>query len=48
MYTLENIKDMYYTDLTNGLIELGFEQYFRENYIPCYDENVNFIGYERR
>lgn len=47
MYTLQDIKDRYYSDLANGDTERrSLEQYIREEYTPCYDEKLNFLGYE--
>jgi hypothetical protein len=48
LFTLQNVKDVYYTDLSFGLTERGFEQYLKENFTQVYDENLNFIGYERK
>jgi hypothetical protein len=48
MYTLEDIKNIYYTDLTCGLIDQGFDKYLKDNFLPVYDEEFNFIGYDRR
>lgn len=46
MYTLQNIKDRYYLDLALGNTERRpLEQYLREEYVPCYDEQFNFLGY---
>lgn len=45
MYTLQNIKDAYYTDLALGIVDRGFEEYLRENYERVYDDQLNFIGY---
>lgn len=48
MYTLQDIKDQYYHELATGQTERrGLEQYVREEFIPCYDEDLNFMGYER-
>jgi hypothetical protein len=49
MYTLQNIKDEYYTDLALGLIgRIGLEEYINEYYLRCYDDNLEFLGYDRR
>ena len=46
MYTLQNIKDEYYTLLSNNELEnRDFEKYLKENYVQVYDGNLNFIGY---
>jgi len=48
MYTLQQIKDQYYYELATGQTERrGLEQYIREEYIPCYDEDLNFLGYDK-
>lgn len=49
MYTLQNIKDQYYADLANGDIERrSLEEYIREEYIPCYDDELNFMGWDKK
>lgn len=47
MYTLQNIKDMYYTELNYGDINIGFNEYVRTEFTPCYDSELNFLGYEK-
>ena len=48
MYTLQNIKDTYYAELASGETERRpLEQYIREQFIPCYDDELNFLGYDR-
>jgi hypothetical protein len=48
MYTLQNIKDTYYSDLAFGLTERGFDEYLRENYVPVYSISLDLLGYERK
>lgn len=47
MYTLQCIKDLYYIDLAQGLTIRGFDRYL-ESYIRVYDENLNFLGYDKK
>lgn len=48
MYTLQNIKDEYYTELALGNIyKKSFDDYLRENYQQIYDNDLNFLGWER-
>lgn len=47
MKTLQNIKDKYYHDLAvNDTVRMGLDEYIRTYYIPCYDAQLNFLGYE--
>ncbi len=49
MYTLQNIKDIYYARLAMNSAETrGFDQYLRETFIQIYDADLNYLGYERR
>lgn len=48
MYTLQQIKDEYYLELSIGIITRGFEDYLAEHYVQTYDANMNFIGYESK
>jgi len=45
MHTLQNIKDEYYDMLNSTDTLIEFEQYLREQYIPCYDNELNLMGY---
>lgn len=47
MYTLQQIKDRYYAELAKGIVERQpLEQYVKRYAIPCYDCNLNLVGYE--
>ncbi len=49
MDTLQNVKDKYYEDLANlNVLRMGLDKYIREYYVPCYDGDLNFLGYERK
>jgi len=49
MYTLQDIKNAYYLELANGETDrMSLDDYIRENYIPCYDAELNFEGYDRK
>lgn len=49
LLTLQNIKDMFYVDLSLGAVKSGgLEEYLREGYQHVYDNNLNFIGYGRK
>lgn len=49
MYTLQNIKDEYYYELAHGYtVRISLEDYIKEYYVQCYDEELNFIGYDKR
>lgn len=48
MYTLQNIKDEYYVELSIGLKNIGFDQYLKEYFVQTYDEHLNLLGYERK
>lgn len=49
MYTLQQIKDIYYYELATGQTERrGLEQYIKEEFIPCYDDELNFMGYDKQ
>ncbi len=48
MYTLQDIKDMYYSDLANDLIgRMSLDLYIKEYFVQVYDEHLTFKGYER-
>ncbi len=46
MLTLQNIKDTYYVRLASGEILMGFEEYLKTYYMPAYDDECNFLGYD--
>lgn len=49
MYTLQQIKDTYYYELSISDTERrGLDQYIREEYVPVYDAELNFIGWEHK
>lgn len=48
MYTLQNIKDEWYAELSSGDVTIGFEEYLREHYENVYNASLDFLGYERR
>ncbi len=45
MNSLQDVKDTYYRDLAN--LDMGLDEYIIEYYTPCYDGDLNFLGYER-
>lgn len=48
MYTIDQIADEYQNMRELGIIlDTGFEDYLRDNYVQVYDDQFNFIGYER-
>lgn len=48
MYTLQQIKDSYYVELALGDSERrSLEQYIKDEYVQCYDDEMNFLGYEK-
>lgn len=49
MYTLQNIKDTYYTELALGYTKVkGLEDYIKDNFVRVYDQDLDFMGYERQ
>ena len=47
MYTHQNIKDLFYVELaSDDTICMSLEEYIRERYVPVYDAELNFLGYE--
>ena len=47
MYTLNQIKDDYYTRLMMGTVGvMDFEEYLMSRFQRVYDGELNFIGYE--
>lgn len=46
MYTLQNIKDIYYTKLAITDIKQGFDEFLNKNFEQKYDINFNFLGYK--
>lgn len=49
MYTLQNVKDRYYTELAVGCIGvMKLEEYLRVLFNRVYDDELNFIGYEEK
>ncbi len=48
MITLQEIKDEYYMELSMGnIMRMSLEEYIRQNYYRVYDDNMNFIGWEK-
>lgn len=48
MYTLEDIADLHEYEMVTGQTDVEcVHQYIREEYVPCYDEQFEFVGYER-
>lgn len=48
IWTLQNIKDLYYAELALGYVGRGFEEYLKEHFTQTYDINLNFLGWERK
>lgn len=44
--TLSNVKNMFYAELASD--DMSLEEYIREHYVPVYDAELNFIGYESK
>jgi len=47
MYTLQEVKDSYYIELSMGLVKHGLESYIKANYVRTYDTSLHLIGYDR-
>lgn len=49
MYTLQDIKDQYYMELAmDDKVRCDLQDYVREHFIPVYDEEFNFIGWDKK
>lgn len=48
MYTLQDVKDMYYAELALEHIDrMSLDEYLMKNFIQTYNNELTFIGYER-
>ncbi len=47
MYTFQNIKDLYYTELAlEHTDRMSLDEYIKANFVQVYDDNLNFLGYD--
>ena len=46
--SLQEVRTIYYSELIQGNTKLEFEQWLKDKYEKVYDDEFNFLGWERR